>query len=57
VISKESIPYKILELGKDYVIVDPMKNGGVGKLFLVGNSFYVEVAVGEFTYRDYFTRM
>ena len=57
VISRESIPYKILELGKDYVIVDQMKNGGVGKLFLAGNSFYVEVKVGEFTYRDYFTRM
>jgi hypothetical protein len=26
-------------------------------LFLAGNSFYVEVKVGEFTYRDYFTKM
>jgi hypothetical protein len=57
VISRESIPYKILELGKDYVVVDQMKNGGVGKVFLAGNSFYVEVNVGEFTYRDYFTKI
>ena len=57
VLSKASFPYKIVEVGKDYVIVDQMKNGGVGKLFLAGNSFYVEVKVGEFTYRDYFTRM
>jgi hypothetical protein len=34
-----------------------MKNGGIGKLFLSGNSFYVKVKAGEFTYRDYFTRM
>jgi len=57
VISRESIPYKTLELRQDYVVVDQMKNGGVGKIFLAGNSFYVEVKVGEFTYRDYFTRM
>jgi hypothetical protein len=57
VLSKESFPYRIVEAGKDYVIVDQMKNGGVSKFFLAGNGFYVEVKVGEFTYRDYFTRM
>jgi len=57
VLNKKSFAYKFVEAGKDYVIVDQMKNGGTGKLFLTGNAFYVEVKVGEFTYRDYFTRM
>ena len=56
VLSKESFPYKIIEAGKDFVILDQPNNGGVGKLFLEGNSFYVEVKVGEFRYRDYFTK-
>jgi hypothetical protein len=50
-------PYRIVEVGKDYVIVDQLKNGGISRLFLSENAFYVEVKVGEFTYRDYFTRM
>jgi len=56
-LSNETCPYRIVEVGKGYVIVDQLKNGGAGKLFLSGNSFYVEVKVGEFTYRDYFTKM
>jgi hypothetical protein len=57
VLSKTSPPYRVVEIGKDYVIIDQMKNWGIAKLFLTGNGFYVEVNVGEFTYRDYFTRM
>jgi hypothetical protein len=57
VLSKTSSPYRIVEIGKDYVIIDQQKNGGTVKLFVNGNSFYVEVKVGEFTYRDYFTKM
>ena len=57
VLSRESSPYKIVEIGKDYVILDQARNGGVGKLFLKGNSFYVEVKVGEYSYNDYFTRL
>jgi hypothetical protein len=57
VLSKTSSPSRIVEIGKGYVIVDQLKNDGIGKLFLNGNGFYVEVKVGEFTYRDYFTRM
>jgi hypothetical protein len=57
VLRKESIPYKIVEVGSGYVIVDQLKHGGVIMLFLERNSFYVEVKVGEFTFKDYFTRM
>jgi hypothetical protein len=57
VLSKTSPPYRVVEIGGDYVIIDQLQNGGKVKLFLERNSFYVEVKVGEFTYRDYFTRM
>jgi hypothetical protein len=57
VLSKESSPYRIVEVGKGYVVVDQLKNGGTVKLFLSGNGFYVEVKVGEFSYRDYFTKI
>jgi hypothetical protein len=57
VLSKESSPYRIVEVGKGYVVVDQLTNGGTSKLFWAGDSFYVEVKVGEFTYRDYFTRL
>jgi hypothetical protein len=40
-------PYRIVEVGKDYVIVDQMKNGGISKLFFSGNAFYVEVKVAS----------
>ncbi len=56
-LSRESFPYKIIENNKDYVIVDQPNNGGVGRLFLEGNHFYVEVKVGEYTYQDYFTKL
>jgi hypothetical protein len=56
-LSRETIPYRLVEVRKDMVIVDQPKNGGVGKLFRDGeNSFYVIVKVDEFSYRDYFTR-
>ena len=29
---------------------------GLGRLFLEGNNFYVEVKVDDYTYRDYFTK-
>ncbi len=57
VLSKGSFPYRIVGVGKDYVIIDQLKNGGAGKLFLTANSFYIEVQVGEFTYKDYFRRL
>lgn len=56
VLSDTSYPYKILKSGKDFLIVDQPGNGGKGKLFLDGNSFYVEVKVDDFSYRDYFTK-
>jgi hypothetical protein len=56
-LSKVTSPYRIVEVGKDYVIIDQLEHGGVNKAFLDGNSFYVEVKVGEFTFKDYFTRM
>jgi hypothetical protein len=57
VLSNETSPYRIVEVGKGYIVVDQLTNGGTVKLLFSGNSFYVEVKVGEFTYRDYFTRM
>lgn len=50
-------PYRIVKVRKGVVVVDEFKNGGVGKLFLVGSdSFYVKVKVGAFTYKDYYTK-
>jgi hypothetical protein len=55
-LSKQSSPYKIVETHKDYIVVDQPNNGGPGKVFFEGSSFYVEVKVGDYTYRDYFTK-
>jgi hypothetical protein len=56
-LSRHTMAYRLVEVRKDVVIVDQLDNGGVVKLFRDGDkSFYVEVKVGEFAYRDYFTR-
>jgi hypothetical protein len=55
-LSKESFPYKIVETHNDYIVVDQSNNGGPRKGFFEGSSFYVEVKVGEYTYKDYFTK-
>jgi hypothetical protein len=57
VLSRKSFPYKIVETTDRYLTVDQPRNGGVGKLFLEGNGFYVEVKVGDYTYKDYFTKL
>jgi predicted amidohydrolase YtcJ len=54
-LSKESFPYKIVELGESNIVVD--EASGVSKIFFEGNHFYVEVKVGDYTYKDYFTRL
>jgi len=55
-LSKESFPYKIVETHKDYIVVDQPNNGGPYRVYLEGNGFYVEVNVGNYTYKDYFTK-
>ena len=57
ILSKESAPYKLIKVGHDFVIIDQMKNGGHEKIFFEGNSFFVEVHVGEYTYKDYFSKI
>jgi hypothetical protein len=54
-LSKESFPYKIVELGESYIVID--EASGVSKIFFEGNHFYVEVKVGDYTYKGYFTRL
>lgn len=39
VLSRESFPYKTVEIGEDFVILDQLKNGGIVKAFLKGDSF------------------
>jgi hypothetical protein len=57
VLSRETIPYRLVKVEKTVVIIDQKENGGIVKLFRDGNdSLYVEVQVGSYTYRDYFTR-
>ena len=57
-LSRKALPYRIIKLEKDYLLVDQYNNGGVGKIFRENDdSFYVEVKVGTFVYRDYFTRI
>jgi hypothetical protein len=55
-LNRVSAPYKIVKVSGNSVIVDQFEHGHVVELFLEGDSFYVEVKVGAFTYRDYFTR-
>ena|ERR1700675_2799989 len=54
-LSKESFPYKIVELGESNIVID--EASGMSKIFFEGNHFYVEVTVGDYTYKDYFTRL
>jgi hypothetical protein len=57
-ISREITPYKVLEIKNDHVLIDQSTKGGVVKLFREGDSsLSVEVKVGNFVYRDYFTRI
>ena len=48
-LSKESFAYKIVELGESNIVID--EPSGVSKIFFEENHFYVEVKVGEYTYR------
>jgi hypothetical protein len=57
-LSREIMPYKILEIHDNYVLVDQLDKGGVVKIFRESDSsLYLEVKVGSFVYRDYFTRI
>lgn len=57
-VSREITPYKVLEIHDNYVLVDQLDKGGVVKIFRENDSsLYVEVKVGTFVYRDYFTRI
>ena len=57
-ISRGITPYKVLAVNDDYVLVDRLAKGGVAKIFRESDSsLYVEVKVGNFVYRDYFTRI
>jgi hypothetical protein len=56
-LSKESFPYKIVETHKGYIVVDQPNNGGRYRVFFEGSSFYVEVKVGGYTYKHYFTKL
>ena len=56
--SRETMRYKLLEVHDNYVLVDQFENGGVVKIFRENDlTLYVEVKVGDFVYRDYFTRI
>ncbi len=54
-ISHEKAPYKILEKGDGFIVIDQMKNGGISKIFFIDNGFYIDVP--EFGYRDYHKRV
>lgn len=57
VLSSESMPYLLIETHADHVVIDQLANGGRSTLYLDGpDSVYVEVHMGSFTFRDYFTR-
>lgn len=57
VLSKETIPYRLVEVRKDYVVIDQLEKGRIVKLFREGDgSMYVEVLVGSYKYKDYFTK-
>jgi hypothetical protein len=55
-LSKESLPYTIVETHKDYIVVDQHNNYGPSRIYFEGRSFYVEVKVGDYTYKSYFTK-
>ena len=57
-LSRKWVPYRVVKITKEYVVIDQFENGGVVKIYLDGDdSSYVPVRVGEFVYRDYFTRI
>jgi hypothetical protein len=57
-LSRKTLPYRIVRIAPEFVIVDQEKNGGVTKIYRQGrDSLYVEVQVGNYIYRDYFTRV
>ena len=56
--SRTVAPYRVVEITKDAIIIDQFNNGGLIKQFFEGkDSFYVQVKVGEFTFKDYFTKL
>ena len=57
VLSRGIAPYHIIQIGRHYLVTDQFKNGGIQKLFLEGNSFFVKVRMGQYTYKDYFTKL
>lgn len=57
VLSRETIPYKLVEVKKDFLVIDQFQKGGVVKLYRDGDqSMYVEVWVGDYSYKDFFTK-
>ncbi len=57
VLSRETIPYRLVEVRQHYVVIDQLENGGIVTLFREGDgSMYVEVRVGRYKYKDYFTK-
>lgn len=56
-LSQESFPYRIVETHKDYIVVDQPNNGAPYRVYFEGSSFYVEVKVGDYAYRSYFTKL
>jgi hypothetical protein len=57
-LSRKWFAYRVLEISRRYVIIDQPGIGGIIKIYLDGDdSSYVLVRVGEFKYRDYFTRI
>lgn len=57
VFSRESVPYRVIEVHADRIVIADQAEGGTSTLFFDGpDSFYVEVSVGTFIYKDYFTR-
>jgi hypothetical protein len=55
-LSRKWSPYRVVTIAKDYVVID--ENGGIAKIYLDDdNSFHVLVRIGDFVYKDYFTRI
>lgn len=56
-LSNVSAPYKVVKGSKNYIVIDQFKNGGITEIFIENDSFYVNVSVGEYVYRNYFTKL
>lgn len=41
ILTKTVSPYKVIETGTDYIIIDKIENGGIIKIHFTENSFYV----------------